>query len=204
MTVDIETLPCGELGFGKIPTEEYEQNKLSETLLTASEAREFRHPRRRLESAAVRNVLQQMLQRNNVNYRGLIKDQYGRPSLKGTSFEISVSHSGDLAAAVIHPSERLGIDVERISDKISRVLPRFLHENEAAQVKDDDVLKCFFWCAKEAAYKWHGTRKLDFRRDIRLDFENPDAPEALIFPTKKRLKLFLRRSGDYCCVVCAE
>jgi 4'-phosphopantetheinyl transferase len=95
-------------------------------------------------------------------------DVSGKPFLAGSDFHISVTHTDDLAAVIISRHARVGIDIERIRPRIENVRERFLHPEESASIDKEKVLEqlTLAWCAKEALYKLHGQRDLDFRENI--------------------------------------
>ena len=68
---------------------------------------------------------------------------------------ISISHSGSLVALVFS-DERIGLDIQMISDKPLRIKSHFLDETEEKVFGDNlDTLSAVkLWCAKEAVYKF--------------------------------------------------
>ena len=97
-------------------------------------------------------------------------DQSGKPSLAGSDFHISVTHTEDLAAVIISRHARVGIDIEKIKSRIIKVRDKFLHTEESAFIQKEKELEqlTLAWCAKEALYKLYGQRNLDFRENIRV------------------------------------
>ena len=64
----------------------------------------------------------------------------------------------------------VGIDVERITQRLHRVADKFLTREETGSdpaVMSTEAL-CLHWCAKEALYKLYGERLLDFRDHMRV------------------------------------
>ena len=66
-------------------------------------------------------------------------DPTGRPWLAGAPADtvVSLSHSGEWAAAVLAQGGRAGVDVELIRDKAQRLAGKFLAENELAHARAD-------------------------------------------------------------------
>ena len=95
----------------------------------------------------------------------------GKPFFRNKIAHLSVSHSYNFASAIISKTKNVGIDIEKASERLIRVKDRFLSEKELGDVDRQAELRslCTYWCAKEAIYKLHGMRKLDFRDHILID-----------------------------------
>jgi 4'-phosphopantetheinyl transferase EntD len=75
----------------------------------------------------------------------------------------------------MHPLRSVGIDVERVAEKLVRIAPKFLSESEKQHGQTDLKRLCTYWCAKEALYKLHGTRQLSFKDEINIHaFDDAD------------------------------
>ncbi|MFD7769398.1 4'-phosphopantetheinyl transferase family protein [Streptomyces sp. NPDC059787] len=85
---------------------------------------------------------------------------HGKPTLPGTPWETSVSHSGDLVAVALSTAGPVGVDVERIDEALvpGELRPQVLSPAEAA-VHPHDTPRSFFrtWTRKEAVLKATGT-----------------------------------------------
>ena len=57
-----------------------------------------------------------------------------------------------------------------IKMKIKSIKHKFLSDVELAQKQIGDNINGLYicWCAKEAIYKWHGKKELEFKRDIHI------------------------------------
>lgn len=88
----------------------------------------------------------------------LVHDPDGAPLLTGSDLRISISHSRNFAAIALHPSERIGIDIEepRI-EQLRRVMTKFLAPAEVP-LWSNRLLQA--WTCKEAVYKAAGLRNL--------------------------------------------
>lgn len=82
---------------------------------------------------------------------------------------VSLSHNHDYGAAMISTESPVGIDVERLDRQVARVRHKFVHPEEEKVANSYGDL--FIWVAKEAAYKMHGRKELDFRDDIRVSMQ---------------------------------
>jgi phosphopantetheinyl transferase len=101
----------------------------------------------------------------------ILYDKDGKPYFQDKESNLSVSHSYDYASAIISPKKKVGIDIEKASDRLHRVKERFLSHDELVNIDTDNELKalCAHWCAKEALYKVYGLRNLDFKEQIYVD-----------------------------------
>lgn len=113
-------------------------------------------------------------------------DVYGKPYLNNGVRHISVSHSGKYSALIASPVHSVGVDIERIEDKIEKVSHKFLTEMELSEVGRDLSLDALYimWAAKETLFKLHGKRDILFKDHIYIA---PFAPqkEGLIYGTIK-------------------
>ncbi len=92
----------------------------------------------------------------------------GKPVLADLSWDLSLSHSGSLAAAMLGP-QPLGMDTERISQRIHRIRHKFVNEEEEAWLKDSpeaDLGLHLIWSAKETLFKYYGAGEVDFRKNL--------------------------------------
>lgn len=95
---------------------------------------------------------------------------FGRPIILNLRSRISVSHSGNYAAAMVSYNKPVGIDIEKIHPRIEKVVHKFLNDNELESLKLDPSIEHMHvcWSAKEAIYKFYHRRQLDFRVNISL------------------------------------
>jgi phosphopantetheinyl transferase len=128
------------------------------------------HPAKRLQWLAVRALACQLLLNQQIAFDQIAKDPFGRPYLTGSLAQLSFSHTGSWAVVALHRTAPLGIDIERESPAVDRVAPRLFSPSELAAT-GDLAQKTVFWCAKEAVYKLHGQRGLDFRQQIGVGWQ---------------------------------
>lgn len=122
---------------------------------------------RRKHWLAYRYLLKYLLKKDC----GVLYDANGKPFLIDSQECISVSHSGEYAAVIIHPSIPVGIDIEKITPRIEKVYDKFMNEKEMQQIDPIHRLEYLYvhWCAKEALYKMYGKGNLDFTRDMIIE-----------------------------------
>lgn len=127
------------------------------------------HPNQRVEWLACRVALRDLALQNQLDYRGLYKDQFGKPHLIGQPSHVSISHTGGWAAAVWHRTRPVGIDIEPVRDQFTRVVPRVLSPSEIEHAAGRADRLAVYWCAKECLYKLYGKRQLTFREHLHID-----------------------------------
>lgn len=113
------------------------------------------HPKKLLEHLMVRKMLKMTLPDHKILYKTI-----GEPYLWPDSAYISITHSFPFAALAISKN-RVGIDLEKVNEKILRIKHKFLHESEFAwtQGKENEVeLLTIIWVIKESLYKVHQSK----------------------------------------------
>ena len=130
----------------------------------------FKSEKRALQWLSTRLLLRTMLNTNE--YIDCQMDIHGKPYLVNYDYHISLSHSYDYAAVMISRDVtiKVGVDMEMIKHKIKLIKHKFLTDLELAQKQIGDNIDGLYvcWCAKEAIYKWHGKKELEFKRDIHI------------------------------------
>ena len=137
----------------------------------------IRHPAQRTEWLACRVAVRRLVEAQGGVYTGLYKDDYGKPHLRDLPWFISISHTGGWAAAVLHQSRPVGIDIEPIRDQFQRVVPRILSPGEISHAAGQPSRLAVYWCAKESLYKLYGKRQLTFREHLHIDPFADDATQ---------------------------
>lgn len=160
--------------FGNVRVALWRSDETSETLLSqAAPARRTEYEaaiagmaeHRRCERLAVRLLLERLGIDAAIEYL-----PSGKPVLRGDSRCISISHTkGWAAAAVADPP--VGIDIERWSDRASRVVRRFLNEKELPLLQscDPDRAATLLWSAKESLFKLLDAPAVDFARHLCIE-----------------------------------
>ena len=160
--------PEGELGLWEI--EESEDFFLERLDLSAMEETYIEQMKghRKLEWLAGRWLLHQMSGRS---LRGAcIKDEFGKPHLEGSLYQISISHSREMASVMAAPRS-VGLDIQKLVGKIERLAHKYMRPEELDSLHPDTRLEHLhvYWGAKESLYKAYGRRQLDFREHIHID-----------------------------------
>jgi len=97
-----------------------------------------------------------------------------KPFLPEEQYHFSISHCGNYAAAIVSTNERVGIDIEVITERVHKIKHKYLHPTELAFVNNFPVEKqtellTLLWSAKEAMFKWWGSGDVDFSEVLRFD-----------------------------------
>ena len=127
-----------------------------------------RHPKKQLEWLAGRALVAALCQQIGITYRGITKDEYGKPRLQDCEFSVSITNAFPYAAAIISPNGPLGIDLDLPRTQLLRVAHRVFEANEMIDAGENLRKLCIYWCAKEALYKLYGKRKLIFRENLKI------------------------------------
>ncbi|KHJ36595.1 holo-(acyl carrier protein) synthase 2 [Pedobacter glucosidilyticus] len=158
--------------------------------------------KRNLHWLATRVLLRKML--NTEEYIDCQPDENGKPVLLNMPHHISLSHSYDYAAVIISKDKRVGIDIEIIKDKITRVQQKFMSPQELSFMDEQYAIEHLYvcWCAKEALYKLNGKKETSFKDDIHLE-EFPYQTKGVLKgsihkePLAKNYKIAYRKFEDY-------
>ena len=97
-------------------------------------------------------------------------DLDGKPSLN-SEFNISISHSHEIAALVIFNNRKTGLDVQLKESKILNIQNKFLNKFEKLNIGRDpsiDILT-MIWTSKESIYKAIGIKGVSFSENIQIE-----------------------------------
>ena len=109
-----------------------------------------------------------------IPFRGLSNDQYGKPHLLDSSFQVSVSHCFPFAAGILSQDVPVGIDIQILDPKLLVLAPKFLNSYELAFSKSNLTMIGVLWAAKETLYKVYGRKRLIFRQNLEVSKFNLD------------------------------
>jgi 4'-phosphopantetheinyl transferase len=127
------------------------------------------NPTKRLEFLAGRVLIKNLLAQWSMSFKGLTKDAFGKPFLKNSDYHISLSHSYPYVAAIIDKEKSVGIDLEQPKEKLLRIGPRVLSDDELKDAGPDIIKHCIYWCAKESLIKVHGKKGLTISENLRVN-----------------------------------
>ncbi len=99
----------------------------------------------------------------------IIYRQDGSPFIKEIDSYLSISHSNDYVGIAVS-RDRLGFDLELISDKATRVAKKFCNTTESLIFDIDSPFEMsLLWSFKESLYKISDIRGLSFLTDIFIE-----------------------------------
>ena len=105
----------------------------------------------------------------NTDYK-ITYDINGKPLLNSI-YNISISHSHEIAAIAISDNSNIGLDVQLKESKIFNIQNKFLNKYEKSNIGDDptvDILT-MIWTSKESIYKAIGLKGISFSENIKID-----------------------------------
>ncbi|SIT91905.1 4'-phosphopantetheinyl transferase superfamily protein [Pontibacter indicus] len=127
------------------------------------------HPRRQREWLASRALAYQLLRRFTDAPLPLLRDTTGKPLFAGAPFQLSITHSPQLAAVILSEKYDVGIDLELVSPKALRVADKFLTDKEKTFTSDNEQQTCLYWSAKETLYKMYSRKRLIFKENLLVE-----------------------------------
>lgn len=198
----------GLIGIWKL--EESPEELLQRITLSADDELKYKsitHENRRCEFLASRLLLHDLLNRQiKIHY-----NEKGKPELKNSPLNISISHSGNFACIFLS-EKRIGIDIELATRSIDRVATRFLHSEEKehiSKLNNQQLTKIIYWSAKEAIFKSSDTQGIRFNQQIRIENFDPELDQRffanLHLPVKSmRFQLHYLSVENNVLVYCVE
>ncbi|MDD2798636.1 MAG: 4'-phosphopantetheinyl transferase superfamily protein [Bacteroidales bacterium] len=128
---------------------------------------QFPHERRKLEYLATRLIIEHLSHTTaDIEYL-----PNGKPFLADHSYQISLSHTIGFAAAILHPNETIGIDIEAILPRILKIKEKFLSEQELNHTDSNQEIVHLLlqWSAKESVFKAMGEEEVDFKTQLHIE-----------------------------------
>ena len=168
-----EILPECHLGVWEI-VEDFDTLNSMVNLATVEKTKlnSFKNISRKVEWLSVRALVKTMLGKDT----RILYNSENKPFVRGNTHSISITHSNNLTAVIISKDKRVGIDLEFMSGKISKVADKFMNDKE--NLTSDPEMKKYHlylhWCAKEALYKICDKQDINFKHGLTI---KPFAPE---------------------------
>jgi 4'-phosphopantetheinyl transferase EntD len=171
------------LSYSYLEEEKYESVL---TIFERQRIKSFRSETRRQEFLAARLIKNRFLGEGEISY-----DKIGAPFLPQAGY-ISISHSSGLAGIIRNNDFRVGLDIERISDKACRVSRRFVSAEEREKWNVNSPLEMStLWSLKEVLYKLSQERGLLFSKQLLVKKQGDNSFEGRIIlnQTEVRCKM---------------
>ena len=107
------------------------------------------------EFYASRVLIEKMCEKLNILFKGVKKDNNGKPSLSNSNYHISLSHKFPYVA-VIFDKKKCGVDIEKMDNRVRKIKSKFLSDEENLVVGESLKKLVKYWSMKETAYKVNG------------------------------------------------
>lgn len=138
--------------------------------------RNITHPQKRLQHLAGRYLLQELYP--DFPYSLIRIADTRKPYIENELYHFSISHCGHYAAAMVSTGNRVGVDVELMTNKIEKIIHKFLSAYEQSLIhrlaitSNSDLyhqLLTTAWSIKESLYKWYGDNEVDFIEHLHIE-----------------------------------
>lgn len=128
-----------------------------------------RSNRRIKEWLSIRIMLFELL-----NELKIIKNRKdGKPYLEDKSYHISISHTRNHAAILLHKTLPVGIDIEVKTDRIEKLAYKFVSEKEYIDSEQKILHQLLHWSAKECLFKLMDEQGIDFKKHLYIHHFTP-------------------------------
>ncbi len=141
---------------------------LPSSVLTEADLEEIKLAPKRKEFLASRVAIRYLANQLNIIFSGIKKDKHGKPYLVNSSWQMSITHSRDFMAVIMHPTNPVGIDIERPQKKMWKIMSRLYTDQEIEDIDENLERMSIYWSAKEALYKLYGKRGTDFKENLKI------------------------------------
>lgn len=156
---------------------DYSEAEYEKAYENLSETRRRRIDRLKKDADRKRSLLGEILVKKLLMEEGIeaeiLSSDNGKPYLSNPAYFVSISHSGEMAAAVVSRSP-VGIDIEQIREIDLKLTERVCTERESEYIKcgEDSEIRFFeVWTAKEAYFKKQGTGITNLKSVCVLDLK---------------------------------
>ena len=99
------------------------------------------------------------------------RDNAGRPHLVGSSYNLSISHTGDWMCLIVNENKSVAIDIERLNRQVGKVKFKFTTDKELDKVQSifDANPDIFLWSCKECLFKILPFEGILFKEQLQFD-----------------------------------
>jgi phosphopantetheinyl transferase len=138
--------------------------------------RQITHPHKQLQHLAGRYLLKELYP--DFPYELIRIADTRKPFLENEAYHFSISHCGDYAAVMVSSTQRVGVDVELVTQKVANVKHKFLSTQEQEMIEAIEStsinlvhasLLTAAWGIKESLFKWYGDGQVDFKEHLHID-----------------------------------
>ncbi len=134
----------------------------------------FQSKKRKIEFSSVRYLLKKYIGDFTIYY-----NEEGAPKLLNGP-AISISHSHNYVLIGETNKNKIGIDIEKIQEKIKNIAYKFLNTKDIENLanKGDEITYTQIWCCKEAIFKMSSHKKLSIKEDIIINLNSSSKATA--------------------------
>ena len=134
------------------------------------------HPHKQLQHLAGRYLLKALYP--NFPHELIRIADTRKPFLENEAYHFSISHCGDYAAVLVSSTQRVGVDIELVTQKVAAVKNKFLSPKEQLMIVEIEKPSCNLmysslltaaWSIKESLFKWYGAGQVDFKKHLNID-----------------------------------
>lgn len=95
----------------------------------------------------------------------------GKPYFAVGSAHLSISHTKGYVAVILSSAYEVGIDIEKVSERIHKVAHKFVREDENPHREEGQYTHALLliWSAKETLFKCMNQEAVDFRKHLYVD-----------------------------------
>jgi phosphopantetheinyl transferase len=176
--------------------------------------RTITHPHKRLQHLAGRYLLKYLFPDFPIVLIRIADTR--KPFLEDEAYHFSISHCSDYAAVIVSTENRVGVDIEVVSEKVERIRHKFVSDIEHSSLYNESSvngtdlssvnhhLSTLIWSCKEAVFKWYGKGEVEFKKHINIQSVIPDENDSFQVPVlfKKNEDLYLDLHSRYLDGVC--
>ncbi|MFW6227129.1 MAG: 4'-phosphopantetheinyl transferase family protein [Bacteroidota bacterium] len=126
----------------------------------------FRCHARKIEWLSVRVLLKTLLGRQSK----IVYNKQRKPFLAEKTHQISISHSRNYTSILLSKENKVGVDLEYMSHRISSIAHKFINDDEIITTNQEKKRYHLYihWCAKEALYKIYDKQDINFKQNITI------------------------------------
>ncbi len=183
----------------QLPKEDliYINSNYSDT--SSNEKIKAKQEEKKLERLAVRVLVKNLVEQMGFDYTFLEKTKTGKPFLKefttNINLKLSISHDFPFCAAIIDQTIEVGIDIQSLTPKISRVFERVMSKKEQSTAQNLKI-QTLFWSSKEALYKYADIEGLFFKEELNVKLNN-NYESTILENSCNKIQLFGRIKSDF-------
>ncbi|MBK9638183.1 MAG: 4'-phosphopantetheinyl transferase superfamily protein [Bacteroidetes bacterium] len=128
----------------------------------------YPHPQRRLQKIAISILLHHLGDGQIVN---LLYNDEGKPFPQEIPGHISISHSKNYVGLLYHPLISCGLDLEEVDERVLRIGPRFINDQEYNWIDKDNLMRDsgLIWSVKECLFKNIGGGGILFKEHLKVE-----------------------------------